>query len=169
MDKNGEPLYEQALPFFEKAISHLVWIFFWMSLILASHPFFSVSWLHFTDRALMAMIFFHLFLFGCRLTPLLVKGGLKPILFPPLWVRLTRRMQRGAGMELLTKHDLHNHPGLLTNLSLVQYCNRRHFEACQTLRKALTHAPDHPLLSQLFQTYERAHKSVDSISPQALI
>jgi hypothetical protein len=151
VDKEGEPLYERALPFFEKAMSHLVWIFFWMSLILASHFFLPLSWLKTTDRLLMALIFFHLFFFGCRLTTLLLFGGLMPILFPPLWIRLTRKLQKGAGFELLTKHALHTHPGLLTNLALVQYTHGESQAACQTLRRALSYAPDHPLLLELIK------------------
>jgi hypothetical protein len=151
VDKEGEPLYEKALPFFEKVVSHLLWILLWLALIWASHAVCSVKWLYFTDRILTLLLFFHLFLLGCRLTTLLLKGGLRAILFPPLWVKLTRQLQKGAGLELLQKYDLHNHPGLLANLSLAQYRRGQYRDAHQTLTQALAHAPDDPVLLELFK------------------
>jgi hypothetical protein len=138
VDKEGAPLYEQTLPLFEKLISHLVWIFFWVVLILTTHIFVPPSWLAVTDRLFMGLIFFHLFFFGCRLTSLLLKGGLKPILFPPLWIRLTRKLQKGHSIELLRKYHLEDHPGLLANLALAQFAREQHIEARQTLQRALT-------------------------------
>lgn len=149
INKEGEPLYEQALPFFEKAVSHLVWGFFWVALILISNFFLSKNTLYWTDRFFMTMIILHLFLFGCRLTTLLLLGGLKPILFPPLWIKITRKLQKGGDLQLLTKYQLQNHPGLLINLALVQYTRKENKEAEQNLKKAFTLAPE---LSERFNT-----------------
>jgi len=159
VNQNGEPLYEKALPFFEKAYSHLIWIFLWFTLIAFSHFACPTVWHFFCDRILMILIFFHLFIFGCRLTSLLLKGGLWPILFPPLWVRLTRRMQKGLGLELLKSKDLAAHPGLLANLSLICFIQKRHREAEQALHLALNILPDHPHLLLLQQAYEQATKT----------
>ena len=159
VDKQGEPLYEKAFPFFEKALSHLVWIFLWLTFILMSHYLLPRSWLCFTDRGLMSLIFLHLFFFGCRLTHLLIGGGLKPILFPPLWIRLTRKLQRDAGLEILKAHRLEHHPGLLVNLSLIHFTQGRSAEAEQTLRLALSHLPGHPHLIQLLHAISHSGKT----------
>jgi tetratricopeptide (TPR) repeat protein len=150
-NKADEPLYDQALPLFEKAMSHLIWTFCWISLILASYLFLPRVWLYYTDRFLMALIFVHLFFFGCRLTSLLLKGGIKPILLPPLWVRITRQLQKGKGLELLAKHHLEKHPGLLANLALIQYGKSDYAAAKHTLSQALLYSPNHPILLELQQ------------------
>jgi hypothetical protein len=152
VNPEGEPLYDQALPYFEKLISHLVWIFFWLMLVITSH---FLPPLPFLDYTFMGLIFLHLFFFGSRLTTLLLLGGLKPILFPPLWVRITRKLQKGAGLELLKKHHLHTHPGLLTNLALFSN-NPTH------LLTALTYAPDHPHLLTLLHALEKPLTHISS-------
>ncbi len=149
VNQEGDSLYEQILPFFEKSVSHLLWISLWLTLILLSHLFLPQSMLNISDFAVMALIFFHLFFFGCRVTPLLLKGGLKQTLFPPLWIRLTRKLQKGKGIELLEKHNLHAHPGLLTNLALAQVQRGELNLAYNTLQLALMHAPNHPIITNL--------------------
>ncbi|MCH9625806.1 MAG: hypothetical protein S4CHLAM123_09860 [Chlamydiales bacterium] len=149
MNKKGEPLYDGALPLFEKVLSHLIWVFFWLVLILVSHLFLPQSWMHFADKILMSFVFVHCFIGGCRLTTLLLHGGLAPILFPPLWVRLTRRLLKGEGMELLSKHNLERHPGLLSNLALMHYHRNESTQAMDVIKKALMYAPDHPILQEL--------------------
>ena len=145
VDSNGEPFYEQALPLFERVVSHLMWIFFWLALILTTQFF---AWSTYASPLLMGLIFVHLFFAGCRLTTLLITGGLKPILFPPLWIRLTRKLQKGGGIELLEKYNLHNNPGLLTNLSLIYLTRGERQEALNTLHNALSKAPDNPYLKK---------------------
>ena len=80
----------------------------------------------------------HIFLFGARLTTLLLKGGVIPIFFPPLWMRLTRQFQKGAGEELLKKHALEEHPGLLANLALAQLRRGEKEEAESLLKRTST-------------------------------
>lgn len=141
MNKKGEPLYENSHPFFDKVVGHALWIAIWLTLTLFTHPL--------CDRLFMTFIFIHLFLLGCRLTTLLLNGGFRPLLFPPLWVKLTRSLQKGHGLELLQKFNLHQHPGLLANLALIRY-SRGDYQAAQTLaNQALILAPDHPHLTQL--------------------
>ena len=48
--------------FFEKVASHLIWIFFWSVLILIARGLCPICWLFYTDRGLMTLIFFHLFI-----------------------------------------------------------------------------------------------------------
>jgi hypothetical protein len=146
VDSNGACFYEQVFPFFEKTVSHLIWIFFWMSLILASTCFCPQTWLRLSNPLFMIFIFIHLFLFGCRLTTLLLKKGLKPILFPPLWIRVTRKLQKGSGLELLKKYSLETHPGLLSNLARVYYNKGEIDQAAKVLRLALVYAPDNQFL-----------------------
>lgn len=151
INKNGEPLYEETIPICEKLGSHLLWIFLWIVIIVASNLFFSDTVVRVVDRLFMTLIFFNLFLFGCRLTTLLLKGGFKPIFFPPLWMRLTRQLQKGKGIELLKNHKLDTHPGLLVNLALVQFSRDQFTEGRHTLRQALALYPDHPDILQIFK------------------
>lgn len=155
VNKRGEPLYEQALPFFQKACSHLVWIFFWIALILTCQMLFPTQRL--TDRLFMILIFFHLFLFGCRLTSLLLTGGLRPILFPPLWVKLTRKLQKGEGIALLQKYHLENHPGLLSNLAITQYARGEYADAQKSITLALSYANNHPILLTLSEAINKKY------------
>ena len=67
---------------------------------------------------------------------------------------MTRKIQRGAGIELLEFHNLASHPGLLVNLSLIQQMKGHSFEAKQTLMRALACLPNHPHLSAILQAYE---------------
>jgi hypothetical protein len=151
--KDGEPLYEKAFPYFEKVYSHLIWMLIWTCLILLSRILAPASWLTFMDLFFMSLIFLHLFLFGCRLTSLLLVGGLKPFLFPPVCVRLTRKMQQNPCLDILKSKNLASHPGLLVNLSLIQHIQGRRSEAKETLRLALDILPDHPHLHFLSQAY----------------
>lgn len=148
VNREGEPLYDEAIPLYRKLFSHLVWIFLWIVVISTTNLLFSQILL--INRIFMSLIFFHLFLIGYRLTTLLLKGGFRPIFFPPLWIRLTRELQRGKGIELLKKHNLHEHPGMLVNLALVQF-NREHVsDGRQTLSHALALCPDHPDIQQIY-------------------
>ena len=147
VNKEGDALYDLSLPYFEKSFSHLVWIFFWSALILFSYLF-KHNWHYWTDRLFMALLIVHLFFLGCRLTTLLLMGGLRPILFPPLWIKLTRRLQKGAGIELLKKHQLHTHPGLLTNLALIHYSRGELHKAHTTIQEAM-HYSNHPILTAI--------------------
>lgn len=151
MNKDGEPLYEEAIPLCEKLGSHLLWIFLWIVGIVSANLLFSDSIVLVVDRVFMTLIFFHLFLFGCRLTSLLLKGGFRPIFFPPLWMSLTRELQKGKGIEILKKHNLSDHPGLLVNLALVQFSREQINEGRQTLHRALSLCPDHPDLLTIFK------------------
>lgn len=150
VNSEGDAFYEPSLRYFEKALSHVLWIFFWLSILVVTHQNFSFLWL---EQALMSLVFIHLFLFGCRLTTLLVNGGIKPLLFPPLWIKLTRKMQKGQGLELLKKHHLDDHPGLLVNLALIQFHQRQTQLAEHTFQQALSLLPDHPLLLQLLPLF----------------
>lgn len=110
LTRDGEPLYAHALPLAEKLLSHILYIALWLTCIFL---FPSVG------TYFMSAIFVHLFFFGCRLTTLLIKGGLLAVLFPPLHARITSKLARGAGIDLLKKHNLETHPGLLANLNLL--------------------------------------------------
>lgn len=147
VDNKGEPLYEKAQPCFEKLINNCIWMGIWFTLILVLHTQIYFGFL------LMGLIFIHLFFVGCRLTTLLIMGGLTPILFPPLWVKLTRKMQKGARLEFLQKYHLQNHPGLLFNLALITLS----YDPAQSkiyLKTALFHMPQHPHLLALHQALE---------------
>ena len=133
--KDGEPLYAQTIPLAEKLASHLLWTLFWVALSLLTPLF-------------MPLIIVHLFIFGCRLTTLLIKGGVRPLLFPPLWIRLTRALQKEPSLAPLKKHNLQNHPGLLSNLALIHYTQNRPQQGRETLQKALS-LSDHPDLLQI--------------------
>lgn len=149
LTKKGESLYAYAIPLCEKLGSHLLWVFFWLVLILVSNLFFSDRVVFMSGRVFMSLIFVHLFIFGCRLTTLLIKGGFRPVFFPPLWIRLTRQFQKGSGIELLKKHQLDTHPGLLVNLALTQLNREEPEKGHQTLVQALHHCPDHPEIQQI--------------------
>jgi len=151
LNKDGESLYDEVVPLCEKLGSHLIWVFLWIVVIVASNLLFSDSVVTIVNRVFMSLIFVHLFLFGCRLTTLLIKGGFKPIFFPPLWMRITRELQKGKGAEVLKKHSLEEHPGLLVNLALVQFSREQTHEGRQTLRHALSVCPDHPAILQIFK------------------
>ena len=150
INRDGEPLYDATIPLCEKLGSHLIWIFLWIVLIIASNLLLPDQYVFIIDCVLMSLIFFHLFLFGCRLTTLLLKGGFRPVFFPPLWMRLTRQLQKGEGLECLKEHKLEEHPGLLVNLALIQFTRDQKQEGQQTLRRALSLCPDHPAIQQIF-------------------
>lgn len=152
IDSNGDSLYQQVIPLWEKLGSHLVWIFFWVMLIVATNLFFVSS---VANRLFMTLIFLHLFLFSCRLTTLLLKGGVKPVLFPPFWIRITRQLQKGKNLDHLKAHDLDQHPGLLVNLALVELSQGNSQEGHHLLRRALSFCPDHPAILQLFNASSR--------------
>jgi hypothetical protein len=143
VDQFGEPIYPRALPLLEKLASHFLYVILWLTLLLIPQPFSQT-----TNYIFMSAIFFHLFFIGCRLTSLLLLGGLIPTLFPPLWIRLTRKLQRNPSLSLLKKYNLHNHPGLLTNLALIQHISHNP-SARSTLQLALSHAPNHPAILHL--------------------
>ena len=150
MNRKGEPLYELAFPLFNKVCSHLLWILLWTLLIAVTNLFGPTTYLKTTNPLFMSLIFFHLFLFGGRLTQLLLVGGCRAIISPPLWIRLTRQFQKGAGVELLKRHRLENHPGLLANLSLIK-AQLGDSEASElTLSHALELCPKHPALQALY-------------------
>lgn len=149
VDSQGEPFYDQALPFFEKAVAHLIWIFFWLTFIIFTHIFLPSRWQTYLDRILMSIIFAHLFLLGCRLTTLLLKKGLKPILFPPLWIKITRKLQKKPDIQILQKKNLDTHPGLLSNLAIIEYLHGDVVSAQTHLNLALNYAPNHPALTAL--------------------
>ncbi len=135
LNKWGEPFYERALPLFQKVLSHLLWLVLFL-ILTRLHPWF------------MAFVFFSLFLLGMRLTALMLSGGLRPILFPPLWVRLSNQLRRGADERILAKHGLEKHPGLLTNLILSQLHTPSN--ALVTTERALELYPDHEVLQSLY-------------------
>jgi len=157
LNHKGEPYYEVARILVERLVSHLVWIFCWVVLILTIHFFNFEKLIYFSDRFFTALIIANLFLFGCRLTTLLLRGGIRPVLFPPLWIRLTRRMQKGGGLEVLKRHDLQEHPGLLANLAIAELSRKDCKSAKLTLREALKFCPYHAALLEL----EGALNSID--------
>ncbi len=147
INKGGESLYDKAIPLLEKLGSHFLWIFLWIVVLVASNLIFSDPKL--INRLFMSLIFFHLFLVGCRVTSLMLNGKLKPLFFPPLWIRLTRELQKGGGIEILKKHTLDTHPGLLVNLALTQFTQGHAQEGQATLKHALSFCPDHPDILQI--------------------
>ncbi|NGX61531.1 MAG: hypothetical protein K940chlam9_01018 [Chlamydiae bacterium] len=147
VDKQGEPLYTKALPLFEKSGSQLIWIFFWLTLILFAQTF--IPLFPRIQLIFMGMVFVHLFILGLRLTSLLLYGALKPFLFPPQWVRITRKLQKGAGIALLQKHQLERHPGLLVNLALAHQSRGETTQAKVHLQQAHNLCPTHPFLNHL--------------------
>ncbi|MCC5832090.1 MAG: hypothetical protein JJU12_03505 [Chlamydiales bacterium] len=161
IDKEGQSLYSEAIPLCEKLGGHLLWIFLWIVVLVASNLFCPDSVILIIDRIFMSLIFFHLFLFGCRLTSLLLIGGFRPIFFPPLWMRLTRELQKGQGIEILKKHNLSDHPGLLVNLALVQLSREQIDEGRHTLRHALALCPGHPDLISIHHHFFQNLESVD--------
>lgn len=140
LNKNGEPLYNTVIPLIYKLGSHLLWILIW---------FIGLFFLDF-PRLFTSLIIFHLFLFGCRLTALLLKGGFFPLLFPPLWMRLTKRLYRGEGFELLKRYNLERHPGLLVNLARAQLGRDQQEEGLKTLQTAYAYS-DHPAIGQMLE------------------
>lgn len=148
ISREGESLYEETIPLCEKLGSHLIWIFLWAS-VAAFFNLFSFPIFFVLSRFVMAMIFLHIFLFGCRLTTLLMKGGFRPIFFPPLWIRVTRQLQKGGNFTLLKRYHLDRHPGLLVNLALIEFSRRNDNEGRQALQRALAISPEHPVLQEL--------------------
>ncbi|MCP5469697.1 MAG: hypothetical protein H7A36_04235 [Chlamydiales bacterium] len=118
LDKKGEPFYPKVLPIADKVLGNLIWIALWVLAIFLTNWLLPSPILLHTNRALMALLIFNLFFLGCRLTQLLLCRPLRPLFFPPLWMRLTRQIARGADITLLKKHNLQDHPGLLANLAL---------------------------------------------------
>jgi len=84
-----------------------------------------------------------------------LKGSIIAVFFPPTWIRITRKLQKGRGLDLLEEHDLAEHPGLLINLALVQFSRDQKREGHQTARRALSLCPDHPDLQQIFSASAR--------------
>lgn len=159
LNKKGESYYNVVLPLFEKLGSHLIWIFLWIVAILVSNLLFSPHVLRLPNLLMMSLIFVHLMIFGSRLTHLLLQGGCLAVLFPPLWIRITRQFQKGKGTELLEKHKLRDHPGLLVNLGLIQIDSGRLAEGKQRLEEALVSAPGHPIIEQIYTTLSTKDKS----------
>lgn len=120
LDKKGEPFYPKVLPLVDKILSHLIYLLFWLVLIGIFNCLVPQSLLPVSNRILMSLVVFHLFFLGCRLTTLLMIHPLRPLFFPPLWVRLMRKIAKGGGMELLEKYQLETHEGLLANLRLAE-------------------------------------------------
>lgn len=150
MNRRGESLYEMAFPVFNKVCSHLLWMLLWTLLIGVTNFFGPTTYLKTTNPLFMALIFFHLFIFGGRLTQLMLVGGVKAICAPPLWIKLTRQFQKGEGIELLKKHKLENHPGLLANLSLIKAQLGESDASKEILSHALEICPKHPALQALY-------------------
>lgn len=140
-NKRGEPFYDVVIPLINKLGSHLIWIIFWMQgLFFLTLPY-----------LFMSLIIFHLFLFGCCLTALFLKGGFFPLLFPPLWIRVTKQLHCGrSGFELLKRYNLERHPGLLVNLAHVQLRMNQQEEGVKTLYAAYEYS-DHPLIGQMLE------------------
>lgn len=107
----------------------------------------------------MSLVFFHLFVVGCRFTSLVIHGGFLAILFPPLWIRITRKFQKSEGIQLLKRYHLEKHPGLLANLALIQMNRSEVQQARETLKLALDILPDHPTLNALFNATCRVLES----------
>ena len=120
LDKKGEPLYPKGLPLLEKALSHLIYISLWLLAILLTNLLLPITFLKYSNPAFMTLLMFNLFLGGCRFTSLMMIHPFKPLLFPPLWMKITRQIANGAGIEVLQKHHLEDHPGLLANLKLAE-------------------------------------------------
>lgn len=151
VDRDGEPVYPQILPIFDKLISHCLWILLWGGYILLHHYLFPTLLREGVDKFLMSVIFVHLFFLGCRLTTLLLKGGLKAIFFPHLWMRITRRLCKNPSLELLRKYHLETHPGLLANLALA-HISREEFSAARSaLELAMKQAPENPIFPELLK------------------
>ncbi|MFN0065835.1 MAG: hypothetical protein ACKVOH_06330 [Chlamydiales bacterium] len=148
LNSKGEPFYEQVIPLAEKVLSHSIWITLWMLFILATNFWLPDSWLFILNKIAMAMILLHFFILGCRATTLLISGGVSPLFFPPLWTKLTRKFLQGSGIELLAKHQLEEHPGLLVNLALAQHLRGEEKNAEQNLQKAFSLCSTHPILQQ---------------------
>ncbi len=152
LNSKGEPLYDISLPLFNKVCSHLLWIILWASLIIATNLLGPTTYLKTTNPLLMSLLVLHIFLLGCRLTNLLIYGAIKPIFSPPLWIKLTRQFQKGEGLDLLKKHHLEDHPGLLANLALTKAYLNKPQAAKEILDKALDLCPQHPALQTLYHT-----------------
>ena len=120
LDKKGEPLYPKGYFFLDRVLSHLIYITFWTVLILVTAWYCPVKITRFSNPILMSLLMINLFFLGCRLTSLLMIHPLRPLFFPPLWMRLTKQIAKGADITLLEKHNLENHEGLLANLRLAR-------------------------------------------------
>ncbi|MCH9610426.1 MAG: hypothetical protein S4CHLAM81_12720 [Chlamydiales bacterium] len=118
LDKKGEPLYPKGLPLLDRVLSHLIYITIWALAILITALFCPIQVLRITNPLLMTLLIINLFFLGCRFTSLCMISPLKPLIFPPLWMRITRDIAKGAGIEALQKHGLEEHEGLLANLKL---------------------------------------------------
>ncbi len=150
LNRKEEPLYEIALPLFNKVCSHLLWMMLWIFLIALTNFFGPTYYLKTSNPLFMSLIFFHLFFFGIRLTSLLVAGGIQAIFSPPLWVHITKQFQRGEGFALLEKHQLQRHPGLLANLALSKALQGDYKTAKDAINQALDLCPKHPALQALY-------------------
>lgn len=152
IDEKGESFYERRQPLFDKLLSHLLWVCSWLSLIAILNYFCkNIFLLKMVNSFLMALIFVHLFIFGCRLTQLLLMGGIKELLFPPLWERVGRKLEKKGSLQLLQAYKLDTHMGHLTNLVRIQIKKGAISDAKATLEKALSHFPEHPLLLRLHE------------------
>lgn len=120
LDKKGEPLYPKGYFLLDKVLSHFIYITIWALLILLSAWYAPTAITKYSNPLLMSLLLINLFFLGCRLTSLLMIHPLKPLFFPPLWMRITKKIAKGADFELLKEYNLETHEGLLANLNLAQ-------------------------------------------------
>lgn len=144
VDQEGRDLCLVLQLLLKKQLAHLLWITLWVTLLC----FFSLPLLF------IPLILFNGFCFTTRLIHFLSEEGTKVLFFPPLWEKLSRRMKKGEGYELLLQYHLTEHPGLLYNLARTELEREEKEKARQALQKALYLEPKHPLFLKLQQSLD---------------
>ncbi len=133
--------------------SHGIWLVFW-GLIISLVTLFADSPL--TLFALMILCFIHVTLIGYYFTGLLLSHSIRPLLFPPLWHKITRLIQTGKiedAKKILQFHKLTDHPGFIYNFALAAFKSEQYELAWNYLNRALELCPNHPAFLALAAHY----------------
>lgn len=110
LDDQGRELRLVLQLLLKKIFFHIGCLCLWTVLLLAT-PYFLFFLL---------LGFLNFFCLIFRLVHFLLDGGARLLYFPPLWEKLTERIESGEDFTLLKQYHLENHPGLLYNLARVE-------------------------------------------------
>lgn len=148
VDRTGAPLYNKVFPLFIKATSHLIWSIMWLVIYLGLSLFFTLPKV--VLLIFLGLLVFHSVCFLFRMVKLLMIKGVRPLISPPKWIKVTRRLQKGADLSYLEEQKLNKHPGLLANLALLESLRGNPTAAKYALQLAIKLCPDHVALNKLY-------------------